>query len=112
MSLIQTKLEIEYPETDGKPMGETDLHRWWMARILDLLSYKYRSQHVYVSCNLLVYYSEGNPREFVVPDDFVVKDCDPSPRRVFKVWEEGKAPNVAFEVTSRSTRPTRSLTPA
>ncbi len=27
MGLVQTSIEIEYPETDGKPMGETDLHR-------------------------------------------------------------------------------------
>jgi Uma2 family endonuclease len=104
MSLVQTNLETEYPESDGKPMGETDLHRSWMERIFNLLSYRYREQQVYVSCNLLLYYAEGNPHEFVVPDIFAVKDCDPGPRRVFKVWEEGKSPNVAFEVTSRSTR--------
>jgi hypothetical protein len=39
-----------------------------------------------------------------VPDDFVVTDVDPGERRVFKIWEEGKAPDVAFEVTSKSTR--------
>lgn len=104
MSLIQTNLETEYPETDGKPMGETDVHRWWMAWIFDVLSHRYRGEQVYVSCNLLLYYSEGNPHEFVVPDDFVVKECDPGPRRTFKTWEEGKAPNMAFEVTSRGTR--------
>ena len=31
-------------------------------------------------------------------------DCDPGRRRVFKTWEEGKAPDVVFEVTSRETR--------
>jgi hypothetical protein len=24
--------EIDYPESDGRPMGETDLHRLWMVR--------------------------------------------------------------------------------
>jgi hypothetical protein len=57
-----------------------------------------------VASNLLVYYEEGLPRKFVVPDDFVVLDCDPQRRRVFKTWEEGKVPDVVFEVTSRGTR--------
>jgi len=56
-----------------------------MNWICDVLSYRYRDQRVYVSCNLLLYYSEGNPHDFVVPDDFVVLDCDPSARRVYKL---------------------------
>jgi Uma2 family endonuclease len=104
MSRIQSIHEIEYPESDGKPMGETDLHRDWMVRILDILRYRYRGQRVYVASDLLVYYEEGVPRHFVVPDDFVVLDCDPGRRRVFKTWEERKVPDVVFEVTSLSTR--------
>jgi Uma2 family endonuclease len=96
--------QVEYPESDGHAMGETDLHRDWMVRILDIFRYRYRGQRVYVASNLLVYYEEGVPRKFVVPDDFVVLDCDPRRRRVFKTWKEGKAPQVVFEVTSRSTR--------
>jgi len=104
MILAQTLEEIEYPETDGQPMGETDLHRKWMIRISDLLSYHYREQRVYVGCNVLVYYEEGDTSRYIVPDDFVATDTDPSDRRVFKTWEEGKSPDVAFEVTSKSTR--------
>jgi len=104
MSVVQTSIEIEYPETDGKPLGETDLHRGWMQRIEDLMRHRYRGQRVYVSSDLLVYYEEGNPTKFVVPDDFVILDCDPRERRIFKIWEEGKVPGVVFEVTSRGTR--------
>jgi len=104
MSLATPLTDIEYPESDGKPMGETDVHRGWMIRLYDLLAYRYRGQRVYVGSDLLVYYVEGIPREFLVPDDFVVLDCDPGPRRVFKTWEEGRIPNVVFEVTSRATR--------
>jgi Uma2 family endonuclease len=95
---------IEYPESDGKPMGETDLHRDWMFRILELLRFRYRGERVYMASDLLVYYQEGDPTQFVVPDDFIVLDCEPGRRRTFKTWEEGKSPNVIFEVTSRSTR--------
>jgi Uma2 family endonuclease len=105
MTLVQTVHEIEYPESDGMPMGETDLHRDWMVRILDILRLRYRGQHVYVASDLLLYYQEGDPTKFVVPDGFVVLECDPSRRSTFKIWEEGnKVPNVVFEVTSRSTR--------
>jgi len=105
MSQVQTVHEIEYPESDGMPMGETDLHRDWMVRILEILRQRYRGQRVYVASDLLLYYQEGDPKKFVVPDDFVVLDCDPGRRNTFKVWEEdNKVPDVVFEVTSKSTR--------
>ena len=104
MALFTTLSEIEYPESDGKPMGETDLHRKWMIRIYDLLSYRYRGQRVYVGSDLLLYYTKGMPHDFVVPDDFVVLDCEPGERRTFQTWNEGRVPNVVFEVTSRYTK--------
>ena len=105
MNLIQTVDQVvEYPDSDGKPMGETDLHRDWMVRILEIMRYRYRGQRVYVASDLIVYYEDGDPTKSVVPDDFVVKECDPGRRRTFKIWEEGKAPDVVFEVTSRGSR--------
>jgi Uma2 family endonuclease len=102
--MLQTNMEIEYPDTDGRPMGETDLHRDWMFRIINLLKHRYRDQRVYVTGNLLLYYEEGYPAHFVVPDAMVVKDCDPGRRRVFKIWEEDRTPCAVFETTSRSTK--------
>ncbi len=104
MSLIQTKYEVEYPESDGKPLGETDLHIDWLLRLRALLKYRYRGQRVYVASDLLLYYVEGEPDKFVVPDGFVVKNCDPGRRRTFKTWEEGKSPDVVFEITSLGSR--------
>ena len=103
--MIQARpTEIVYPESDGKPMGETDVHRMWMIRIYDLLTHRYHDQNVYVGSDLLLYYEEGDPRKYLVPDNFVVKDCDPGPRRTFKTWEEERVPDVVFEVTSRWTQ--------
>ena len=104
MSSVEVVDRVEYPESDGKPMGETDLHRDWMIRILDILRQRYRGQQVYVASDLLVYYEEGAPNKFVVPDVFLVKNCPSGRRRTFKTWEEGCVPDVVFEVTSRSTR--------
>lgn len=104
MSLVQTIDEMEYPESDGKPMGETDWHIDWIFRIRDILKQRYAGQQVYVGSDLLVYYKEGDPSKFIVPDDFVVLDCDPRRRRTFQIWKEGRCPNVVFEITSRSSR--------
>lgn len=103
MSSVTTQNEIEYPESDGKPMGETDLHRDWMFRLLEIFRHRYRDQQVYIASDLLVYYEEGTPSKFVVPDCFVVLDCKPGRRRTFQTWNEKRVPDVVFEVTSRGT---------
>lgn len=102
MSIASITESIEYPESDGEPMGETDLHRDWMVRILEILRWRYRGQRVYIASDLLVYYEEGSTSKFVVPDDFICLDCDPGRRRTFKTWVEKRVPDVVFEVTSNS----------
>ena len=102
-SVIQVK-SVYYPESDGKPMGETDEHRDEMVRVIELLRRYYEGQPVYVSGDLLVYYEQGNPKKFVVPDAFVVKGIDPKKRRIYKIWYEGQPPDAIIEVTSRKTR--------
>ena len=96
--------ELLYPETDGRPMGETDLHQEWMWRIKQILKYRYRGQQVYVASDLLLYYEENVPARYVVPDVFVVLNCDPSMRRVYKMWQDGGPPCCVIEVTSKATR--------
>jgi len=104
MSPVIQVTTVNYPESDGKPMGETDEHRDEMIRQLELMRRYYEGQRVYVSGDLLVYFEQGNPKKFVVPDVFVVKDLDPKKRRIYKLWVEGKAPDVIFETTSRKTK--------
>jgi len=105
MTTVSTNLQsIEYPESDGRPMGETDWHIHWTLRLRELLKFRYREQRVYVASDLLLYYHEGVPRDFVVPDGFVVLDCDPKWRRIFKTWEEQRVPAAVFEFTSASTK--------
>jgi Uma2 family endonuclease len=102
-SIIQVK-SVNYPESDGRPMGETDEHRKEMIRQMELLERHFAGQRVYVSGDLLVYYEQGNPKKFVVPDVFVVRDLEPRNRRTYKLWVEGKPPDVILEVTSRKTK--------
>ena len=37
MSRAETLDQMFYPESDGKPMGETDLHIEWMFRIREIM---------------------------------------------------------------------------
>ncbi len=96
---------VYYPSRDGKPMGETDLHRNEMARLISTLEYYYAQRpDVYVSGNLLLYYVEGDPRKVISPDVFVAFGIAKHLREIFKLWEEAAGPAFVIEVTSKSTR--------
>ncbi len=93
-----------YPESDGKPMAETDTHANLLMNLrLSLDNYFRDDSNVYVSGNLLVYYAEGNPSKCVAPDVFVVRGVSKGQRRIYKLWEEGVAPQIVIELTSRKT---------
>lgn len=95
---------IEYPETDGKPMAETDIHRQLMMTLIFSLERFFQSEpDVYVSGNLLLYYVEGQPGKRVAPDVFVARGVGKEARRIYKLWEEGRAPDIAIELSSRQT---------
>ena len=97
--------ETFYPESDGQPVAETDVHRDLMFELITTLREYFRDDpNVYISGNLFLYYQEGNPRQSVAPDVFVVKGIPGHRRRIYKLWEEGRPPDVVFELTSRSTR--------
>jgi len=105
MSVVIRKKVVHYPETDGKPMAETDRHYRLVTNTRFSLEWHFRQRDdVYVSGNLFVYYEEGNPKKCVAPDVFVVFGVPKRERRVYLVWEEGKGLDVVFEFTSRKTR--------
>ena len=98
-------IQVVYPETDGKPMGETDVHIDALIYLREALKDHFReAPQVYVAGNMLLYYEEGNPAACVAPDVFVVQGVAKHERRIYKLWEEGQPPAVVFEITSRSTR--------
>ena len=97
--------DVYYPASDGQPVAETDVHRTLMFELIGMLQAFFRADpHVYISGNLFVYYQEGDPRQVVAPDVFVVHGVRDRQRRTYKLWEEGVVPAVVFELTSRSTR--------
>ena len=106
--LAQTPVSpIEYPASDGKPMGETGIHVHAMLSLYGILKTFFRHRpDVYVGANMFLYYEEGNPKRVVAPDVFVVFGAAEArtERRSWFVWREGKAPDVIFELTSQSTK--------
>ncbi len=99
------RLQIEYPESDGKPMAETPTHRKAMTDTIEMLTDFFRdAPNVYVSGNMMMYYEEGDPTASVSPDVFVVKGVTKEERRTYRVWVEKRPPLVVFEFSSRSTR--------
>jgi hypothetical protein len=97
-------IDVDYPTSDGRPMAETDLHRDVMLDAIETLKMHFAGQQVYVSGNILLFYRPGNKRRHVSPDVLVVRELDPHIRDNYLLWEEGRAPNVVIEITSRSTR--------
>ena len=96
--------EVEYPESDGEPLGETDSHVSAIVYLLGALRFLFRNlADIYVAADMLFYYVEGKPTIYKVPDVFVVKGVGKHKRRVWKIWEEKISPTVIFEITSLST---------
>ncbi|MGB3404378.1 MAG: Uma2 family endonuclease [Microcoleaceae cyanobacterium] len=97
--------EIDYPESDGEPMAESDPTRDYLIYAVEALKYYYKDQpQVYVSGNLCIYYEQGNPKAVISPDVFVILGVSNQSRRSYKLWEENnKAPDFVIEITSKST---------
>jgi hypothetical protein len=75
-ALIVRKSEedgIEYPESDGKSMAETDEHQDLMIQFIEGLKDFYRNDsNVYVAGNLFIYFKKGDSGSSVAPDCFVI----------------------------------------
>jgi Uma2 family endonuclease len=105
MNAIPLRRDVHYPESDGKPMGETEIHIREIMYLFQALDELLRNTpDVYVGADMLLYYVEGNPKQVVVPDVFVTLGVPRGQRRIYKVWEEGEPPSLIVEVTSDSTR--------
>ncbi len=94
--------EIDYPESDGEPMGETGYHsRASMSLYSALIEFFSEREDVYVAAGMFMYYEEGKPSACKAPDVMVVKGAGNHERRTFRTWEEHTVPCVIFEITSK-----------
>jgi len=101
-----TAFDPLYPDSDGAPMGETEIHVIAIFDLYHALRRHFRHrQDVHVAADMFLYYEQGNPRACKAPDVMVSKGVrGKHPRRSFRVWEENAVPAVAFEVTSLKSR--------
>jgi Uma2 family endonuclease len=102
------KEAAHYPDSDGEPMAETELHLQEMVYAWEALNAHFQGDpDVFVGANMFLYYREGDPSGVVAPDAFVVKGVPKLPggreRRTYLLWNEGQAPCFVLETTSAST---------
>ncbi len=97
--------EIFYPESDGEPLAETDIHAKSLMDLRTALDIFFAERDdVYVSGNIMFYYSEGNPKEVISPDVMVCFGIPKGERRSYKTWAENNVvPSVVIELSSRGT---------
>lgn len=95
-----------YPDSDGKPMGESEYHILAVTHLYDVLRpWFHRREGFHVAADMLLYYEKGNPSAVRGPDVMVTKGVRGKHfRRSFRTWEEGVAPAVIIEVTSAKTK--------
>ncbi len=93
-----------YPETDGKHIAASDLHLEILIWLLQTLKAHFAEMpDVYVSGDILTYYTKGDPRAVVAPDVLVAFGIAQKRRHTYKVWEEGKVPDFVMEFSSKTT---------
>ena len=95
---------IEYPDSDGLPMAESEFQFWPILYVGTALDCYFQARDdVYVVGNLLLYYQEGDPGKSVSPDLMVVMGAPKHIRSSYRLWDEPKAPDFVLEIASEST---------
>jgi Uma2 family endonuclease len=100
-----TTIDPRYPDSDGRPMGDTEFHSIALIELLQALQDRYAADPtVYVATNLIWYYQEGDPKARKDPDILFARGvAGKHKRRSFRAWEEKVVPQVLFEVASKDT---------
>ncbi|MDE0365083.1 MAG: Uma2 family endonuclease [Gammaproteobacteria bacterium] len=95
----------DYPVRDGNPMAETPIHRRATVDAVMPLEFFFKNRtDVYVGCDMLLYYREGDVNGNVVPDVWVAFGVPKLPERNnWLLWLEGKGPDFVLEITSENT---------
>ena len=99
---IPTPTQIEYPDSDGKPMSDNTKQFRWITIVKYNLDWLFTNdENVFIAGDLLWYPVEGNPKRRVAPDVMVAFGRPKGDRGSYKQWQEaGIAPQVVFEILS------------
>jgi Uma2 family endonuclease len=96
------RAEIDYPDSDGKPLSDNTLQFRWITTIQGGIDALFADNpQVFVAGDLLWYPVEGDNKTRQAPDTMVAFGRPKGDRGSYKQWVEGGiAPQVAFEVLS------------
>ena len=108
VSASERLLEIErYPDR-GNTFMPTVAHEAARVVARDVLV-TLQVPDAFVAVELTLYLSHGDPNRFLIPDVLLaleVGDADPATgdlREVYRIWDEGRPPDLVIELTSKST---------
>ena len=104
-----SQAEIEYPDSDGKPMSDHTLQYKWIVVIREGLAAQYADDRdVFVGANLLWYPVEGKPRIRGAPDVMVAFGRpEGSAGRTSSGSRAGSRPTSSSRSSRRATGPAR-----
>ena len=97
---------VEYPESDGKPMAETGIHRRAIVDFSSIIESRYASREdVHVGGNLMMYYVRDEQAASASPPTCSSPSAPPATRSATSgwSWEEGKFADFVLEVASKTT---------
>jgi Uma2 family endonuclease len=94
--------DVDYPDSDGKPMADNTKQFRWIVVIEQNLERLFADRpDVFIAGDLLWYPVEGNNRLSAAPDTMVVFGRPKGDRGSYQQWREDNiAPQVAFEILS------------
>ena len=96
--------EKRYPTSAGLALQGTSSHTDATVHAYEALNRRFRDRDdLCIALFLSLYYRSDGVEKCLIPDLFVAFDVGRKPRRVYKVWEEGKVPDFVLEVSSVST---------
>jgi Uma2 family endonuclease len=102
-----TEEDVDYPESDGLPIADSELQFKWVTRIKHGLEALFENdENVFVAADRFWYPVEGRPDIRNAPDVMVVLGRPKGHRYSYRQWREGGiAPQVVFEIWSYSNCP-------
>ena len=103
---IHSKLHIQYPSSDGKPMADNTRQWNWITFIKNGLEETTVNKKIFVAGDLLWYPVEGNNKIRVAPDVMVAIGRPTGDRNSYLQWQEDYiAPQIVFEILSPGNTP-------
>ena len=102
----RTRPDIDYPDSDGKPMADNTVQFRWIVTLQGGLDVLFRDDpNVFVAGDLFWYPVEGNNKLRTAPDVMVAFGRPKGDRGSYRQWDEDNiAPQVVFEILSPGNR--------